>query len=270
MSVTADNDNSAVAVLFYDEGQTIDFFGVPLSPYWKYQYGSALAATVAAIIDYDVIKPRADEYDANLIEAATYLSNDQFATLLALSHRQVLGVSVTVWNEEKQTPWVFIKEMSTGGALSTVDVLFPGSPLYIALAPETLKLMLWPIMSWSNNETSDDVTITWAPHDLGGYPIANADAAHQEEMPLEESGNMILMLAAIAQQQNGDVSWLVPYQKILEEWAQFINCNGATPSESVGTYRLYSKREVGPTPTSQKPRRTVELSIARWQPHCPQ
>ena len=38
-------------------------------------------------------------------------------------------------------------------------------------------------------------------------------------------------------------------------------CNGATPSESVGTYRLYSKREeVGPTPTSQKPRRTVELS----------
>ena len=125
--------------------------------------------------------------------------------------------------------------MSTGGALSTVDVLFPGAPLYIALAPETLKRMLWPILSWSNNETSTPVTISWAPHDLGGYPIANANAAAQEEMPLEESGNMLLMLAAIAQRQSGDVSWLVPYQRILEEWAQFINSTLPDPEQQLCT-----------------------------------
>ena len=235
VSVTADDDNSAVAVLFYDEGPTISFFDVPMSPYWSHQYASPIAATVAAILDYDTIKARADAYDADLIDAATYLSNEEYATLLALAHRQVLGASVTVWNEDKQTPWCFIKEMSTGGAMSTVDVLFPGAPLYIAIAPETLKLMLWPIMSWSNNETSDKVTISWAPHDLGGYPIADANAAAQEEMPLEESGNMLLMLAAIAQRQDGDVAWLVPYQKVLEEWAQFINSTLPDPGEQLCT-----------------------------------
>ena len=235
VSVKADSGSSAVAVLFYDEGETIDFFGVPMSPYWLHQYATPIAATIAAIVDYDTIKRRADRYDAELVSAAAYLTNDKYATLLALAHRQVLGASVTVWNEQKKTPWVFIKEMSTGGAMSTVDVLFPGAPLYLAIAPETLKLMLWPIMSWSNNETSDKVTITWAPHDLGGYPIANADAAHQEEMPLEESGNMMLMLAVIAQRQAGDVNWLVPYQRILEEWAQFINSTLPDPNDQLCT-----------------------------------
>ena len=235
ISVKSGNSSAAVVTLFYDEGPTIDFFGVPLSPYWTHQYASPLAATVAAIVDYRTIKRRADLYDAILVAEATALSNDKFATLLALAHRQVTGASVTVWNEDKQTPWVFIKEMSTGGAMSTVDVLFPGAPLYIAIAPETLKLMLWPILSWSNNETSNKVTINWAPHDFGGYPIAATNAAAQEEMPLEESGNMLLMLAAIAQRQNGDVSWLVPYQKILGEWAEFMNSTLPDPNDQLCT-----------------------------------
>ena len=238
VSVKAGNSSTAVATLFYDEGPTISFFGVSMSPYWTHQYPSAYAATIAAITDYAAIKRRADIYDAVYIEQSTALSNDKYATLLALAHRQVTGASVTVWNEEKNTPWVFIKEMSTGGALSTVDVLFPGSPLYIAIAPETLKLMLWPVLSWSNNETSNKVTINWAPHDFGGYPIADTNAAAQEEMPLEESGNMLLMLAAIAQRQNGDVNWMVPYQKILEEWASFINSTLPDPQQQLSATTL--------------------------------
>ena len=235
VSITASRPGSATLVLFYDEAQTVSFFGTPMLPYWTTKYESAYAAVVQALADEEAIRRQAAQYDLLLDTAATRYSNDQFATLLALAHRQVLGATVTVWNEEKQTPWVFLKEMSTGGAMSTVDVLFPGSPLYIAIAPETLKLMLWPILSWSNNETSDKVTINWAPHDLGGFPIANADAAHQEEMPLEESGNMLLMLAAIAVRQNGSVGWLQPYQAILDEWARFINTTLPDPDQQLCT-----------------------------------
>ena len=235
VSVTAASPNSASALLFYDEGPTIDFFGVPLSAYWTHMFESPYAVIAGAFAVYTKILEEATTYDGALVQVASQYSNDRFATLLALAHRQVTGASVTVWNEEKQTPWVFIKEMSTGGAMSTVDVLFPGAPLYIAIAPETLKLMLWPILSWSNNETSNKVTISWAPHDFGGYPIADADAAEQEEMPLEESGNMILMLAAIAQQQNGEVTWLLPYQGVLNEWVQFINSTLPDPDEQLCT-----------------------------------
>ena len=228
--------SSGVFTLFYDEVQTISWFGTPLVPYWKHQYNNdPILATLAALRDYTDIRARADAYDKALIASTSALSGDKFATLLALAHREVTGASTVVWNAEKQTPWWFIKEMSTGGAMSTVDVLFPGAPLYIALAPEALKLMLWPLLSWSNNETSDKVTINWAPHDFGGYPFADANAAAQEEMPLEESGNMILMIAAIAIRQHGDVNWLVPYRPILQEWVDFINSTLPDPDQQLCT-----------------------------------
>ena len=236
LSTNSTSPTSGVLTLFYDEVATIDYFGTPLLPYWKHQYnGDPLLATVAALEDYAVTRARADAYDHALIANVAAVSGDKWATLLALAHREVTGATTVVWNEEKQTPWWFIKEMSTGGALSTVDVLFPGAPLYIAIAPEALKLMLWPILSWSNNETNDKVTINWSPHDLGGYPIANADAAHQEEMPLEESGNMILMLACIAQRQHGDVNWLVPYRAVMQQWVDFMNSTLPDPDQQLCT-----------------------------------
>ena len=233
---SANTTTSGVLTLFYDEVETIDWWGTPLVPYWRHQYNNdPLTATLAALHDYPTIRARADAYDAALITSTSRLSGDRWATLLALAHRQVTGASTVVWNAEKATPWVFIKEMSTGGALSTVDVLFPGAPLYIAIAPEALKLMLWPILSWSNNETVNKVTISWAPHDFGGYPIASANAAAQEEMPLEESGNMVLMLAAIAIRQQGDVNWLVPYRGVLQEWVDFVNSTMPDPGDQLCT-----------------------------------
>ena len=236
LSVASANATSTgVLTLFYDEGETIDWWGTPLLPYWRHQYTDALTATLAALHDYAAIRARADAYDAALIASTTRYSGDKWATLLALAHRQVTGASTVVWNEEKATPWIFIKEMSTGGAMSTVDVLFPGAPLYLAIAPEALKLMLWPVLSWANNETVNKVTISWAPHDFGGYPIADTNAAAQEEMPLEESGNMILMLAGIAIRQQGDVNWLVPYRAVLQQWVDFINTTLPDPNDQLCT-----------------------------------
>jgi len=163
------------------------------------------------------------------------LTSDKFATVLSMIHRQVTGCAVTVWSEQFQTPMVFIKEMSTGGFLSTVDVIYPASPFYLALAPETLKQMLLPIMHWSHNDTTNKVTIDWAPHDLGMFPIANADAANQEEMPVEESGNMLLMLASLAQRQNGDIVWLTPFRKVVDQWASFLKDNLPDPEDQLCT-----------------------------------
>ena len=255
----ASTTSQGVLTLFYDEVQSIDWFGRPLLPYWTHQYGSAIVALQAALHDYAVIRARADAYDTAYIASTTSLSNDRWATLLALAHRQVTGASTVVWNEEKQTPWWYIKEESTGGAMSTVDVLFPGAPLFIAVAPEALKLMLWPMLSWSNNETDNKVTISWAPHDFGGYPIANADAAEQEEMPLEESGNMLLMIASIAVRQNGDVNWLVPYRSLLQVWVDFINGTLPGPGRAALHRRLRGPVAAQLQPGGQGHRRPQRL-----------
>jgi len=50
--------------------------------------------------------------------------------------------------------WIFMKEISSDGDVSTVDVVFPSSPLLAARAPEILRRILIPILAYANNETA--------------------------------------------------------------------------------------------------------------------
>lgn len=47
-----------------------------------------------------------------------------------------------------------MKEISSDGDLSTVDVIYPASPFFIHQNPFLLDLMLRPLMAYANNETS--------------------------------------------------------------------------------------------------------------------
>ena len=60
--------------------------------------------------------------------------------------------------------------------------------------------------------------LEWAPHHLGVWPTCNLAAAQQEQMPLEESGNLLLMVAAVAKAQSGDVAWLTPFWPVLNRY----------------------------------------------------
>jgi hypothetical protein len=52
-----------------------------------------------------------------------------------------------VWNNEQQIPWYFLKEISSDGDISTVDVIYPASPILLYLKPELLLLQMLPIMA---------------------------------------------------------------------------------------------------------------------------
>lgn len=53
----------------------------------------------------------------------------QYATLGALAYRQVLAGTKLVWNDRLNTMWYFMKEISSDGDVSTVDVVFPSYPI---------------------------------------------------------------------------------------------------------------------------------------------
>lgn len=112
--------------------------------------------------------------------------------------------------------------------------------------PNLLKLLLIPVLAYANNETYISFTDPYSPHQLGTYPIASESfhkhlrlmiparacslynghglddtTARQEPMPLENSGNMILMLLALIQlDPKHDTDFLLPdYYHMVQMWA---------------------------------------------------
>jgi hypothetical protein len=51
------------------------------------------------------------------------------------------------------THWQFLKEISSGSCLSTVDVIYPAAPLYLLAAPDLLYRLIVPLLQYALNET---------------------------------------------------------------------------------------------------------------------
>ena len=73
-------------------------------------------------------------------------------------------------------------------------------------------------------------------HQIGTYPIADATTASQEPMPMENTGNMFLMLAGIVQRTPGaSHDWLRPYMPMLTNWAEYLISTLPYPAEQLCT-----------------------------------
>ena len=121
--------------------------------------------------------------------------------------------------------WGFMKEISSDGDVSTVDVIYPAFPFFAKLAPDFFRRIILPLLTYANNGTAAyglrvEYNLTWAPHHLGHWPVCDLPPTSQEQMPVEESGNMLIMIAAIAKTQAA-TTWLAPYWPVLTAWADF-------------------------------------------------
>ena len=74
---------------------------------------------------------------------------DNYAALCSLSLRQAFGGTELVGTQDK--PWLMLKEISSDGNVSTVDVVFPASPAFLYTSPLLLKLMLDPLLELCGN-----------------------------------------------------------------------------------------------------------------------
>lgn len=103
---------------------------------------------------------------------------------------------------------------------------------------ELLTSTLIPLLAYSNNETDVKYNLAWAPHHLGTWPICDLTPERQEQMPVEESANMLLMLRAIAQRDTPIyklIDHIRPYYKVLETWADFILSEMPMPPKQLCT-----------------------------------
>ena len=145
--------------------------------------------------DMDKIMARCRDFEQSMLSDAQACGGTEYADLCASAYRQ--AVSAHKLLEGPSGDIFFIsKENFSNGCAGTVDVSYPSIPLFLYYNNELAKGLLNHVFEYAESTAWNNV---WAPHDVGRYPIAYGQH-YGNWMPLEECGNMLLMTAAIVQQ----------------------------------------------------------------------
>ena len=82
--------------------------------------------------------------------------------------------------------------------------------------------------------------LPYAPHDLGEYPVAFSRSRHDgledasEPMPVEESGNLIILADAIAH-DDGNTRFSDPWWPLMTKWVNYLERFGPDPQTQLCT-----------------------------------
>ena len=160
--------------------------------------------------------------------------------------RQAFGA--LEYTNSPETPWVFLKEISSDGNIQTVDVTFPFHPIAIYTNATILRYILDPLFI---NQEAGHWPYEFSIHDLGSaFPNATGhDDGNDEMQPLEECGDMLIMTLAYAQRTN-DNAYLAQHYDILKQWNNYLVNDSLIPANQISTddfagslaYVRYQKR----------------------------
>ncbi|KAI0638108.1 DUF1793-domain-containing protein [Trametes polyzona] len=200
---------------------------------------STVASAISTFLnDYNNALARARAFDAKVNADATKISAD-YAAIVALSIRQGFGATeITVSRTSNggfntNDVLVFMKEISSDGNVNTVDVIFPSWPLFLYTNPTLGKQLLLPLFEY---QATGQYPNKWSVHDMGAsYPKAvGHNDGKDEPMPVEESGNMLIMTLSYTQKTN-DLSLIRTYFNLLDQWTQFLITDSLIPANQIST-----------------------------------
>lgn len=256
-------ESSAGLVIAYDDLVSINYFGEWKRAYWTKTYDTILDAIGAALADREEVLQKARRLDKEIHEKAKVLGGEHYAYLCDLSYRQAVAAHKLICDNEGNI--VFLsKENDSNGCIGTVDVSYPSAPLFLMYNTEYVKGMLRPIFKFA---ACDVWEYDFAPHDVGRYPFAWGQAyslnsgyvkfytqrrdgsvfppfygypaggdiySMHKQMPVEECGNMLILIAAICLIDD-NAKFAKPYMKVLEKWVNYLLTYGADPGEQLCT-----------------------------------
>ncbi len=213
----------------YDEGRQIDYFGNNLLPYWR-KFGDIKSTFLAAHQQYSALKDRCHQFDARLTNSAIRVGGSKYSQIIALAYRECVAATGLVEDANHQ-PLLFTKEDTSNGDIATVDVIFPMDPIWVLLSPELAKASLQADFEYA---ASPHWKFPNAPHDLGTYPQVFGRDDGGEGMPVEESGNMIILTDAIAHAE-GSAEYAKQWWPQLTQWAKYLVQYGLDPEDQLCT-----------------------------------
>lgn len=223
-------------MLAYDDLYSIQYMKKNLRPYWRRNGWEADDLLQASAHEYESLVKRCTKFDEELMADLTAAGGQKYAQIAALAYRQCFAAGKFVADANGQ-PLQFCKENHSNGCIGTSDVFYPMAPQFLLLGPSLAKSFLVPFM---NYVASPRWTFPFAPHDLGTYPKANGqvygggERTEENQMPVEETGNLLILLTAVAQME-GNPSFASQYWPQLEKWAEYLKAKGFDPENQLCT-----------------------------------
>ena len=214
----------------YDELYAVKLAGKNLRPYWRRGRATPAMLLQAAERDYPKLTRRCIQFDTQLTADLTQVGGARYAQICALAYRQSLAAT-GIAADANGKPLMFTKENTSNGDIATADVLFPTSPIWLLLSPTLAKASAVPILAYA---ASPQWKFPNSPHDLGTYPVASVTGDAGETMPVEESGNMLLLCDGIAK-ADGNADFVKPYWLQLTQWAEYLVQYGLDPEDQLCT-----------------------------------
>ena len=227
--------------LAYDDVKCLQYFGENVEAYWR-RNGQSFNEMLAAALDQrEEVLAKVAAFEENLLEKANKIS-PKYADIIALAYRQAVAGHKLAYHKGEL---LFVsKENYSNGCAATVDVTYPSIPLFLMYAPELVEGMLRPIF-----KLLEKGLWQWefAPHDAGTYPLLNGQVygflprhmaerpdPRDSQMPIEECGNMLLIVAAVCFAKK-DMSFFAEHKAVLKQWADYLVKMGYNPENQLCT-----------------------------------
>ena len=218
-----------VFVVGHVRDPAVSYLGKPVPPLWKSYWPTWQAMLRFAYDDAAESLARADRLDRKIVADANRAGGPKYAAICALALRQAFGATEMVGT--KDAPWMFMKEISSDGNISTVDVIYPAFPVFLYTNPHLLRLQLDPLFAYAE---TGGWPKAFAEHDIGSsYPNASGhNDGNEEDMPVEESANMLIMTAAYLRYapKAEAAEYAKAHYKLLKQWAEYEVANGLDPA----------------------------------------
>ena len=246
--------------LAYDSIVAIDYFGDFKKSLYLEKH-TVLDAIADVRANRAKIEAHLDEIDKKLKAAADEICAGYYEVLVA-SLRQSVAAHTAIRDNDGNV--VFLsKENGSNGCIGTLDVSYPGMPLYLLFDAELVRATLRPIVKFARMPVWP---FDFTPHDVGAYPhcCGNVYGAYEKgkfetlakvrcgqlqpqyylfpesnnefdeslQMPVEECANILIMLAA-CHAIDGDATMFADNIDLCRKWVEYLVNYGLKPSNQL-------------------------------------
>ena len=246
----------ATILLGYDDVASINYFGA-LCRCWYMRNGKSIIDALMELDSrHDELQEACRKLDAKVMDEATAIGGEDYRLIACAAWRHTFGAHKLIATPDGEMAFLS-KENDSNGCIGTVDVSYPSIPLFLKYCPELVNALCRPVIHFSQLPVWE---FDFAPHDVGRYPhaIGQVYAARQRctngymyppfylypagtnvydfsyQMPVEECGNMLIMLES-AISFGASPKLVESCLPLLAKWVRYLDEFGEDPGEQLCT-----------------------------------